>query len=349
MSIIHHYSTEPKYPQSHCGFALSGGLLQRLMSDLQTNPLRSQQTIEPVWELAKWIQGVQVDISDRRDTFCAEEAEHCATWVRDTDAHRDFGNLSPAEVVIGVKTVEKFHESRIPLIREFWGKASLAEVVYLSNKPFSGETSATHVDLSVEFGDAVDPAREATSSGSGHCSKMQALLQHLWRHRSGKRWYVVTDDDTLLNVPRLLQVLASYDDREPFYVGERYGWSHTRREGTNYITTGGGMALSSAALDRLMSCNFCVCPSADAPDDMTLGQWFKKLGVPATHEEGFHQAEPHNYHPEILQHAEVPISFHRFAVRVPANTPQEEVNALRRKNWRTWSTMFFRASDRQEL
>lgn len=37
---------------------------------------------------------------------------------------------------------------------------------------------------------------------------------------------MVTDDDTLVNVPRLLRVLDSHDDREAIYLGERYGWSH---------------------------------------------------------------------------------------------------------------------------
>ena len=51
------------------------------------------------------------------------------------------------------------------------------------------------------------------------------------------------------------------------------------REGTNYITTGAGMALSAAALQRLMSCSSCHCRVPDAPDDMSLGSWFRSLGI----------------------------------------------------------------------
>ena len=38
----------------------------------------------------------------------------------------------------------------------------------------------------------------------------------------------MTDDDTLVNVRRLLRVLDSHDDSSPIYLGERYGWSHTQ-------------------------------------------------------------------------------------------------------------------------
>eukprot|EP00435_Cladocopium_sp_Y103_P071331 s265_g37.t1 len=52
MSIIHHYQQEPPYPLAHAGFALSGGLLRKLILDLEEKPLGGGQQIEPVWELA---------------------------------------------------------------------------------------------------------------------------------------------------------------------------------------------------------------------------------------------------------------------------------------------------------
>ena len=35
------------------------------------------------------------------------------------------------------------------------------------------------VDLSGEFGDAVDPTKESTQQGSGHCSKMQVTVSEI--------------------------------------------------------------------------------------------------------------------------------------------------------------------------
>jgi len=160
----------------------------------------------------------------------------------------------------------------------------------------------------------------------------------------------VTDDDTLVSVPRLLDVLGSHDDRNAIYLGERYGWAHREEyDGRNYITTGGGMALSARALALLQACEACTCHTPNSPDDMTLGSWFTGLQVQAIHEEGFHQAEPHNYHPEVLALGDPPVSFHRFSMRLPQSSPEEEKAALRRKNWQAWVSKYFPPEPRQEL
>mmetsp|Transcript_55477 Transcript_55477/g.179921 ORF Transcript_55477/g.179921 Transcript_55477/m.179921 type:complete len:511 (+) Transcript_55477:65-1597(+) len=340
-SIIHHYSTSQTYPQALTGFALSAALMKALAQELRDKPLGGNQQIEPVWELAKWIEDTRgVKLTDRGDTFCADMQDGCATWV----AHdpRPSWKLLPDDVVIGVKTVAKFHASRIPLIHDFWSKKSTVEVLFLSNAPYSGVVGARVVDLTPQFGSMVDPAKEATKEGSGHCSKMHAIVGHLARHVPGKRWYVVTDDDTLLNVPRLLEVLASHDDREAVYVGERYGWAHRERlPGTNYITTGGGMAISGPALQQLNDCHHCTCTRPDSPDDMMLGSWFTSLEVTIVHETGFHQSEPHNYHPEVLRLSEPPVSFHRYNLQLPGSASEEERAKGRRKNWRQWKELYF--------
>jgi len=345
-SILHSYSQEPAYPLVHAGFALSGALLGRLARDLQARPLGGQphhpQQIEPVFELAQWIAGLGVRLTDESGALCAARSPGCATWATQRRSHRGSWGLGAQDVVIGVKTVGKFHGTRIQHVHDFWAASSRAEVLYLSNEAFTGVPGATVIDLSPEFGSLVDPAKESTKQGSGHCSKMQAILMYFAQHRPGKRWYVVTDDDTLLNMPRLLEVLDSYDDSKAIYLGERYGWAHREElEGTNYITTGGGMALTGPALAKVMACQECTCHMQSSPDDMTLGSWFRSLRVHAIHEEGFHQAEPHNYHKEILRYADPPVSFHRFAVRLPAQASAMEKAAERRRNWQEWVRDYF--------
>merc|ERR1712113_1164163 len=105
--------------------------------------------------------------TDVSKSFCIEHAQDCATWVTNQFDQRPSLGLQPEDVVIAVKTVEKFHETRIPLVHMFWGKASKAEVLYLSNAAYKGfelrRTGAPFVDLSVEFGSMVDPAKESTS------------------------------------------------------------------------------------------------------------------------------------------------------------------------------------------
>lgn len=347
-SIVHHYSIEPPYPHAHAGFAISAALAKKLLRDLAENPLGFGQQIEPVWELASQINGLGVKLLDKSDEFCTNREEDCSTWIVRRQRQPFQAELSRQDIVIAVKTVSKFHASRLPLVHELWSATSPAEVLFLSNQAVPKVAGIRVVDLTPEFGEAVDPSRESTELGSGHCSKMQAILTYLHKYRPGLRWYVVTDDDTLLNVPRLLAVLASHDDRKALYVGERYGWAHREDEaGTNYITTGGGMALSGPALAELQACEHCQCPNPNEPDDMTLGTWLTSLPVQLVHEEGFHQAEPLNYHPEVLRFSDPAISFHRYAVRLPASAPEDEVRDTQMSNWKAWKKDYFRQRDKR--
>lgn len=356
-SIIHHYNVDVKYPHLHAGFALSGGLLAKIAARLLEKPLGGNQQIEPVWELAKYILDLHTTIEDRSDVFCAERRDGCATWIlqrEEIDRHRRLQSLSPSEVVITVKTVGKFHAERLPILQATWAARSTVKVLFLSNEEWdkserpSDLRKAKVVDLSLEFGDLVDPAKESTEQGTGHCSKMMSILQHLGRHLVRRRWYVVVDDDTLVNVPRLLAVLSSHNDTEAVYMGDRYSWAHTEhRSGTNYVTTGGGMALSHAALQLVLGCfavKQCICYKPNMPDDMTLGTWFDgTLGVSPTHEEGFRQSEPFNYNPEVLKYGDAPITFHRFGRRyLPAGASVQGKISHSEGNWKSWMRDFFR-------
>jgi hypothetical protein len=342
-SIVHHYSTEPPYPLIHAGAVLSVALVQMLAAQLKKNPHGGGhgQQIEPVWELAKWIlHDNKIPLTNRSDAFCRDFKAGCATWVSKRESQQFSFGLSPKEVVIGVKTVGGLHDSRIPLVHEVWGASSPAEVLFLSNESYAGVPGANVIDLSPEFGRKVDPSVESTPQGSGHCAKMEAILAWMATHRPGKRWYVVTDDDTLINVPQLLHVLGEHDDSKAIYMGERYGWNHgADRTGTNYMTTGAGMALSAPALNAVMDCSFCVCDQDNAPDDMTLGMWFAQLDVELVHEEGFHQSEPHNFHPEVLSVSGPAVSFHRFNFR--ERVSDAEKLKRRRQNWLEWSRVHF--------
>jgi hypothetical protein len=80
----------------------------------------------------------------------------------------------------------------------------------------------------------------------------------------------------------------------------------------DYITMGGGMAMSHQMLKEVVECDECYCPSANMADDMMVGHWVgHELNYPLSHEEGFHQAQMDAYHPRVLAAQEV-ISFHKF-------------------------------------
>jgi len=66
-------------------------------------------------------------------------------------------------------------------------------------------------------------------------------------------WLAVVDDDTLVSVERLQRLLDCYDARRPLLLGQRFAYAAGRAHGYDYVTGGGGMAFSAAALRRLVT------------------------------------------------------------------------------------------------
>ncbi|KAK2171440.1 hypothetical protein NP493_1065g01034 [Ridgeia piscesae] len=143
----------------------------------------------------------------------------------------------------------------------------------------------------------------------GHCAKTHAILTRV-HHRPGMKWLIIVDDDTLLSVPRLRRLLACYDPTEPVALGERYGYAVNTGQGYDYITGGGGMVFSQAAVHTLVEGNDCRCGVPNSPDDMHLGMCLKRFHIPLTHSPLFHQARPADYSPGYLS-SQLPVSFHK--------------------------------------
>ena len=57
-------------------------------------------------------------------------------------------------------------------------------------------------------------------------------------------------------------ITACYDHTEPVFIGERYGYGLNTGEGYPYITGGGGMLFSKAAVEAWKS-NRCTCPQVN--------------------------------------------------------------------------------------
>ena len=87
--------------------------------------------------------------------------------------------------------------------------------------------------------------------------------------------------------------LACYDANEPVFIGERYGYGLNTGRGYPYITGGGGMLFSRAAVMAWKNGN-CRCPSPDSPDDMMIGSCLSRFGK-IVHLNNFHQARPDDY------------------------------------------------------
>ena len=52
------------------------------------------------------------------------------------------------------------------------------------------------------------------------------------------------------------------------------------------------MVFSMELVRRIvLECESCRCAAIDQPDDMVIGAWLKRLGVPLSHSPLFHQVK----------------------------------------------------------
>ncbi|KAK5858598.1 hypothetical protein PBY51_002727 [Eleginops maclovinus] len=294
-SIIHHYAFSEdlgsfSYPDPAAGWALSTPLLQRLAERIQYESLKSDFTIDLKHEIALfiWEEGNGPKLTAVSE-FCTETRDNCATTF--TSYLPNCGDpVSKKDVFVAVKTCQKFHSERVPVVKATWEK----DAEFLEYYSDVSDASIPTLSLGVP------------NTERGHCGKTFAILKRFLSQDVPKvDWLLIVDDDTLISLPRLRQLLRCYDPKEAVSLGERYGYGLLQR-GYSYTTGGGGMVLSRAAVSRLVSSG-CGCYSDDAPDDMVLGRCFTSLDVPITHSPLFHQARPYDYS-ETTQQA---ISFHK--------------------------------------
>ncbi|XP_043929173.1 beta-1,3-glucosyltransferase isoform X2 [Protopterus annectens] len=280
-TIIHHYAFAEnpavfKYPDFAAGWALSVPLVNKLAMALKTEPLKSDFTIDLKHEIALYIlQKASGPPLTPVGEFCTVSGNaiipvHCATTFK---TYLPFCGdaVKKDDIFVAVKTCKKFHKERLPVIKKTWeDQAGLIE--YFSD----------HEDASIPTVYLGVPNTER-----GHCGKTFAILKRFFHIFPKMPWLVLVDDDTLISIPRLQKLLSCYDAQEPVFLGERYGYG-LGSGGYSYITGGGGMVLSRAAVEKLLQSG-CHCYSNDAPDDMVLGMCFNNIGVPATHSPLFHQ------------------------------------------------------------
>jgi len=309
-AIIHHYFMDKNFgfPHMPAGFVLSRGALAKLGDAIKSSGgLQYDTHIDVVHEFAKYLY----DKTDPKikmehvENFCSVEGEtgNCATFAVSKDTARKDHQLQWSDIVVAIKTTAMFHQGddkdRTSVIKATWGNDPPCDVIYVSDVV---DSNIPTIDIGV-------------NTKKGHCAKTQKILEWFQATRPEKKWFVIADDDTLFYLPRLKAVLNSYDSAEPLYVGERYGYGRlgVSEGGYDYVTMGGGVALSREGLKRKLACRHCSCPSDDMYDDMMMGKWFQSIEINAAHEEGFHQTTPENYHPTRLAQ-DKPLSFHKFVM-----------------------------------
>ena len=301
-SIIHHYAffngkvKEFKFPDFHAGWLMSKALVRKVARDLETNKIKSDFQIDVQHEIA-----MHLDKTHNVKMTCDEKIcgghpkDDCATWI-DYEIP-DCGNkITLNDLLISVKTTKKFHGDRVQVVKETWGKYP-KNIIYYSNVT---DPSIPTIDCGVP------------NTVRGHCGKMEVIIRNTYEKEELKKfpWLVIADDDSIIGLAALVKLLNCYDPKVSVVLGERYGFGLTSGYGYGYITGGGGMIMSRAAVEAWVT-KGCKCHSNESPDDMILGQCFSyQVKVPVTHSPRFHQARPDDYSDGYLENLQ-PVSFHK--------------------------------------
>ncbi|XP_050445845.1 beta-1,3-glucosyltransferase isoform X1 [Cataglyphis hispanica] len=297
-TIIHHFAKNTKkfkYPLMATGFGMTFKLLNSL-SQQSYESWKTDFSIDASYEFAEFVLNSTNVKLTHVPKICIVNGPDCATYPR--FFHPCNSSISANNVYFAVKTCAKYHVNRIPVIKNSWAKYAV-NIGYFSDNADRNLREAYIVPNTTE----------------GHCAKTYGILQTVsnMMDRYKYDWLVISDDDTIFSMVRLLRLLTCYNPKHSIAIGERYGFRMwNRHHGYQYLTGGAGIVLSAPLVHNIIKTGICNCPSATTPDDMYLfGVCLSRLGVEPVHSLMFHQARPTDYATAYLASQE-PISFHKF-------------------------------------
>ncbi|XP_026670627.1 beta-1,3-glucosyltransferase, partial [Ceratina calcarata] len=300
-TIIHHFADNNKkfkYPHIASGFGLTSSLVSSLVRKIiEDGGPKDDFSIDASYEFASFI--LKTDTGARLihvPNICIVSSSDCATYPR--FFHACGTSVTTENVYFAVETCAKYHVERVSIIKRTWAK-------YATNIGY--------------FSDAADKylpdAFVVLNTTQGHCGKTHNILEEADKilKKNNFNWLVVSDDDTIFSVSRLLRVLTCYNPNIPVAIGERYGFRvWDSYYGYDYLTGGAGVVLSAPLVHEMVKPGRCDCPSSTTPDDMYLfGICLARIGIQPIHSPLFHQARPSDYAIGYLASQE-PVSFHKF-------------------------------------
>ncbi|XP_066594529.1 beta-1,3-glucosyltransferase-like [Prorops nasuta] len=299
-TIIHHFAENArkfKYPNIASGFAITSKLLNKLAETLLNDRKPSDDFfIDASYEFANFVFKYGNVRLRHVAEICIISESKCATYPK---FFHPCGNTVPLKnVFFAVKTCSKYHSSRTKIVEKTWAKYA-HNIGYFTDKT-DNSIRNTYI---------------APNTTRGHCVKTYNILEQVSIILENKviDWIILSDDDTIFSVSRLLRMLTCYNPKTPVAIGERYGYKlWDDYNGYDYLTGGAGLALSAPLVKKILDEKACSCPSKDTPDDMFLfGICLSLINIKPIHCQMLHQARPMDYATAFLA-AHEPISFHKF-------------------------------------
>ncbi|KAL6181755.1 hypothetical protein ACLB2K_048404 [Fragaria x ananassa] len=222
--------------------------------------------------------------------------------------------LSLDDVVFGIAGSSGLWKQRKEYVRLWWLPDDMRGHVWMEEKVREEQNDESLPPIMV----SEDISRFRYTNPTGHPSglRISRIISECFRLRLPKvRWFVLADDDTIINVVNLVAVLSKYDASEMVYVGSP-SESHSANTYFSHSMAfgGGGIAISyplAKALSEIQDECLERYPKLYGSDDR-LHACITELGVPLTREPGFHQCDIRgNAHGLLSSHPIAPfVSIH---------------------------------------
>lgn len=115
------------------------------------------------------------------------------------------------DIFISVKTTKKFHEKRLKLVLDTWFQFAKDQTYFFTDTNDNELNKRTNNHM-------INTNCSAVHNRQALCCKMAQEYDNFIE--SKKRWFCHVDDDTYVNVPKLVTLLQKYNHTKDWYLGK---------------------------------------------------------------------------------------------------------------------------------
>lgn len=228
------------------------------------------------------------DSNHRQFSFRQFNKEESLSTKTLSESESKSNDTTISHVLFGIGGAEETWERRSNFCKLWWRPNVTRGYVWLDSEPAYWPFSSPPYQVSE------GTARfKYTSWGSRSAIRIARIVKESFElGLEDVRWFVMGDDDTVFFPDNLVAVLNKYDHREMYYIGSNSECVEQDEVHSYTMGYGGaGFAISyplAAELVRIL--DGCINRYHDLyGSDQKVGACIAELGIPLTHEPGFHQ------------------------------------------------------------
>ncbi|GAB2214756.1 hypothetical protein Drorol1_Dr00019119, partial [Drosera rotundifolia] len=199
-----------------------------------------------------------------------------------------------SHIVFGIAGSSNMWKDRKPYIDSWWRPNLTRGYIFFEREPTACLPWPTTSPL-YRVSEDTSRYKEFNRHPMPQAIRMFRVILETFREaQKGVRWYVMSDDDTILFLDNLVEMLGRYDHNKYFYIGENSECVLSNLDNSFEMAFGGAGYALSYPLAKALSKNIDVCikkyPFLYGSDHM-MQACVADLGVSLTHEKGFHQID----------------------------------------------------------